>query len=235
MYLKNKYTTWYNNIVTAAQSRTQIITYVEVHHIVPRSLGGTDDPTNLVKLTAKEHFVCHLLLTKMVTGSSKRSMCYALWGMCNQKNKYQKRHTVSSRSYQYAKDVANQSLSEQRKGKTLEELYGYDKAQILRQNFKTRKTRSTPSPEERQDMSNRVKKASRENPWTRHFEVNKQPKVICENCNIEVDIGNYAKSHGIKCKRINKECRRCNTLFQTTKKENRMYCSAECYHVNRKS
>ena len=39
--------------------------YTEEHHIVPRSLDGTDDKTNLVKLTAKEHFICHLLLTKM--------------------------------------------------------------------------------------------------------------------------------------------------------------------------
>ena len=36
--------------------------YYEVHHIIPVSLGGTDDEGNLVKLTAKEHFMCHFLL-----------------------------------------------------------------------------------------------------------------------------------------------------------------------------
>jgi hypothetical protein len=234
MYLKNKYTTWYNNIVTAAQSRTQITTtYVEVHHIVPRSLGGTDDPANLVKLTAKEHFVCHLLLTKMVTGISKRSMCYALWGMCNQKNKHQERHVVSGKSYQYAKDVASQSLSEERKGKTLEERYGFDKAQIIRQNLKTRKHRATPSIEELKDISDRVKKASRENPWTRNFEVNKQPKVICENCTMEVDIGNFSRSHGEKCRRQNKTCPTCNISFQTTLWEDKKYCSKICANRRR--
>ena len=40
--------------------------YVEEHHCyIPSCLGGTDDKSNLVKLTAKEHFICHLLLTKM--------------------------------------------------------------------------------------------------------------------------------------------------------------------------
>lgn len=39
--------------------------YVEKHHIVPRSLGGTNEKTNIVTLTAREHFVCHLLLAKM--------------------------------------------------------------------------------------------------------------------------------------------------------------------------
>lgn len=58
------YTKFYNSIIANAKSRT-IDTYTEKHHIIPRSLGGTDDKCNIVSLTAKEHFVCHLLLTKM--------------------------------------------------------------------------------------------------------------------------------------------------------------------------
>lgn len=38
--------------------------YYEYHHIIPKSLGGGDCDSNLVMLTAKEHYVCHLLLTK---------------------------------------------------------------------------------------------------------------------------------------------------------------------------
>ncbi len=40
--------------------------YVESHHIVPKSLGGTNSKSNLVYLTAKEHFVAHKLLTKFL-------------------------------------------------------------------------------------------------------------------------------------------------------------------------
>lgn len=39
--------------------------YTEKHHILPRSLGGSDCCTNLVRVTAREHFIAHLLLTKM--------------------------------------------------------------------------------------------------------------------------------------------------------------------------
>lgn len=39
--------------------------YYEKHHVIPRCLGGTDDPSNLVHLTAEEHYLCHQLLTKM--------------------------------------------------------------------------------------------------------------------------------------------------------------------------
>lgn len=32
------------------------------HHIVPRHMGGSDDPTNLIKLTVEEHAEAHLQL-----------------------------------------------------------------------------------------------------------------------------------------------------------------------------
>lgn len=39
--------------------------YGEVHHIIPRCLGGSDEKENLVKLSAREHFICHALLAEM--------------------------------------------------------------------------------------------------------------------------------------------------------------------------
>lgn len=39
--------------------------YGEVHHIVPKAEGGSDDSTNLVKLTGREHYIAHLLLAKI--------------------------------------------------------------------------------------------------------------------------------------------------------------------------
>jgi hypothetical protein len=39
--------------------------YGENHHIIPRSLGGSDEVQNLVRLTAREHFICHALLAEM--------------------------------------------------------------------------------------------------------------------------------------------------------------------------
>ena len=38
---------------------------MEKHHIRPKSEGGSDDETNLVNLTAREHYVAHLLLAKI--------------------------------------------------------------------------------------------------------------------------------------------------------------------------
>ena len=38
------------------------MTIYHVHHIVPRHMGGTDNPENLVKLTVEEHAMAHLKL-----------------------------------------------------------------------------------------------------------------------------------------------------------------------------
>lgn len=39
--------------------------YCERHHIIPKSEGGSDDDTNLVNLTAREHYLAHLLLARI--------------------------------------------------------------------------------------------------------------------------------------------------------------------------
>lgn len=36
--------------------------YYEIHHIIPKCIGGTDDENNLTKLTYREHFLAHWLL-----------------------------------------------------------------------------------------------------------------------------------------------------------------------------
>lgn len=36
--------------------------YYEEHHIIPKCLGGSNEKDNLVKLTAREHFIAHQLL-----------------------------------------------------------------------------------------------------------------------------------------------------------------------------
>jgi hypothetical protein len=71
-----KYTRWYYSII---QKRAILDkdSRGEIHHIIPRSMGGDDSPDNLVKLTGHDHAWCHWLLTKMTTGSAKVSMIYA--------------------------------------------------------------------------------------------------------------------------------------------------------------
>ena len=60
----------YDRIVALGKERV-LEGYKERHHIVPRCIGGSDDPDNLVELTPEEHYVCHQLLVKIHPGEDK--------------------------------------------------------------------------------------------------------------------------------------------------------------------
>jgi hypothetical protein len=81
-FLENKYTKWYIGIVSKAideKRKKSKDNYYEMHHIIPKCkpFCGGNELENLVLLTAKEHFLCHLLLTKMCDGIKKYKMIWA--------------------------------------------------------------------------------------------------------------------------------------------------------------
>lgn len=58
--------------------------YCEKHHIIPRCLKGGNEATNIVRLTAEEHFVAHLLLTKMYPDKGRlASAVFLMSTRCN--------------------------------------------------------------------------------------------------------------------------------------------------------
>lgn len=59
------YTDIYWKIVRNAIERDYPIEHYESHHIVPRSEGGSNKKSNKVRLTVKEHHLCHLCLIRM--------------------------------------------------------------------------------------------------------------------------------------------------------------------------
>lgn len=101
----NKYQQWYHDITSRGQART-LDQYTESHHIHPKSLGGTDDAENITILTAREHFICHWLLTKIYSvGEEHWKMLNALRIM-RAENKRQNRYStkITSRVYQHLKE-----------------------------------------------------------------------------------------------------------------------------------
>ena len=100
IFIKNKYTNWYYSIIKTALSRP-VSGYTERHHIIPKSLGGDNSGKNLVKLTAREHFICHHLLTKMTLGYEQIKMLHAL-GKFIQNNHLQHRN-ITARHYEISR------------------------------------------------------------------------------------------------------------------------------------
>lgn len=79
-FINNKYNKLYFRIIESAKNNSPEI--YEKHHIIPKSLGGNDEPDNIVKLTLRQHYICHKLLTKMTEGDNLYKMMWALHRMC---------------------------------------------------------------------------------------------------------------------------------------------------------
>lgn len=90
--------------------------YYEKHHIIPKSVGGTNEDSNLVLLTGKEHFIAHLLLPQIYPHEPKLKM--AFWFMCNQqgRGRQSERHTPTARQYADAKLAFIEAQRELKKG-----------------------------------------------------------------------------------------------------------------------
>lgn len=100
--VRHKYNTMnyeriYNQLCERSLTRKwQRFTY-EKHHIIPKSLGGSDAKSNLAILTPREHALAHLLLVRFLTGEHKAKMVYALKTMIGYRNS--NRQQLSTRQY----------------------------------------------------------------------------------------------------------------------------------------
>ena len=58
------YAAHYDRLIERARYRV-LEGYRERHHVMPKCMGGGNEPSNIVELTGEEHYVAHQLLTKM--------------------------------------------------------------------------------------------------------------------------------------------------------------------------
>ena len=101
----------YDRLIKNAQSR-EIEGYFERHHIVPRCMGGSDDKQNIVKLTAREHFIAHLLLFKIHPTNLK--LVKAIMMMCV--GHVDERRKINNRLYERLRLSFSQAQSECQSG-----------------------------------------------------------------------------------------------------------------------
>lgn len=179
----------YDALILRAKSRI-LEEYTEKHHILPRSLGGSDDATNIVSLTPEEHFLAHQLLVKIYQQQGNQGayakMLFALnlmSGKSNLKrrNKYYgwirrkvSEYRTGSCHTTESKEKNSQSLkarytkvTHHLKGKPLSE----EHKEKLRQSLKGR----TVSDETRQKISKANKGKSRSPEYCQKFQGKNNP------------------------------------------------------------
>jgi hypothetical protein len=118
--MNNKYYIWYNTIINHAINQHRVKggdIFYENHHIIPKSLGGDNSKSNLVLLTAKEHVVCHHLLTKFTVGPEKSKMNYAFWSLVNGWGNTRSGHRITARQYANLKEEIAKQISKQNTGR----------------------------------------------------------------------------------------------------------------------
>ena len=105
----------HDQIIERAQSRT-LEGYSELHHILPKCLGGTDNESNLVKLTAREHFIIHKIL--VILNPSENKLNYAVWAMTTMTTGDCIRdYRIGSREYERLRNNVALRMSESMKGR----------------------------------------------------------------------------------------------------------------------
>lgn len=136
--------------------------YKERHHIIPKCMGGTNHDTNIIDLTAREHFIIHKLLCEIYPDNKK--LHYALWRMMNPQNKKHVRtYNISNREYNSRKEIHREYIKQlglSNKGKK------HSQETILKRTNSLRGIKHTPETIEKyKQRPQSIKGVSRPTPW----------------------------------------------------------------------
>jgi len=205
MFLENKYTRWYFDIIKKAQSRTLEKPY-DRHHIIPKSLGGDNHPSNIVKLTHREHFVCHRLLIHMVENSLRYKMAFAAW---QQSRSFKFKGKVTSRTFA----ILRSDLSKYYTGQKRKPFSEQAKSNMRAGAAGRKKPKMTEEWLEsiHRGVKKREKLIGEKNPFygkthSNEFKLKKaehnrnRPKVHCTHCDKFFDVGMANRWHLDNCK-----------------------------------
>lgn len=90
--------------------------YTEEHHIIPKCMGGTNDDSNLIKLSGQEHYEAHRILA--LENPDIAGLQTAWWNMCQCKGiKGERELIISADDYAEARRRHAQRMSELYAGK----------------------------------------------------------------------------------------------------------------------
>lgn len=86
----------YLSFISGINNLPNILT--EEHHILPESMEGSNESSNLIRLTPRQHYIAHWMLWKAY---KSKEMTAAFFSMCNQNNQYQHReYRINSKVYE---------------------------------------------------------------------------------------------------------------------------------------
>ena len=166
--------------------------HFESHHIVPRSMGGSNKKTNIVRLTARMHYIAHLLLWKAFRN---RSMCFAFHIFnSSMGNIHQQRSRRSKIFSEHRREFAEYLSILQRGKKQSRETI---KKRVDKNTGKKRPQDAVRITAEKNTGKTRTEKTCEK--ISESLKKSKNAKITCEHCSVESDAVNYRRWHGNNC------------------------------------
>lgn len=111
----------YNNLVNRGKLRglnkKKLEFYTEIHHIVPKCIGGNDERENLVLLTYREHIIAHMLLARIYDLIELKHTVYLMFN--SHKNKTMGKVTLSTKQLEEIRISSVAFLKEKFTGRTI--------------------------------------------------------------------------------------------------------------------
>lgn len=166
--------------------------YTEVHHILPKCMGGTNDKSNLVRMPVRYHIVAHLLLSKIYINNNK--LICAAFLMININNTIISSRVAAQVREAFINSRIGTHHSEETKKKMSESQLG-EKNHMYHREF---------TFEERQAISERVKKRyETESPEERkkYASYSLRGKIFSEDHRKKLSEANKGKKHSEETKK----------------------------------
>ena len=195
--------------------------YSEKHHIIPRSLGGSDDKNNIIRLPIKAHYICHHLLIYMLTDGNRIKMIHAFWRMCNTNTQKQK---ITASSYErlkiakieVMKMTGNHWIGKKHKKSSIEKMKisASGRNPHLYENYKLPKSWNIGLKKETNEILNKISKnmqgdknpmygrTGAEHPNSKKFSLLNSYGEQLEIFNTRLEFSNYCKKHSMPFKGI---------------------------------
>lgn len=104
----------YDSIISRSKNR-KLEGYKERHHVIPRCMNGTNDISNIVELTAREHYVCHQLLIKIYP--KNLGLVNAANMMCSSSQSHNN-NRMNNRLYEWLRRRLSKTQSERQAGES---------------------------------------------------------------------------------------------------------------------
>ena len=201
IFIQNKYTHCYYSIIDKAKGqdrKKKCGIYYENHHILPKCLGGLNNKENLVLLNAREHFICHWLLIKMVKYNSKQyfQMLSSISYFKGKKERYYNSRLYEYAKIKYGKYLSNKPIPKERK----EKISKYQNLPKVKEKNRIRgyeiaKKRRLKNPDSfwtKEEIAKRVKTRRKLNNYPKHM----------KQCHTKAAIAKRVKNTNIINKRL---------------------------------